>query len=270
MKVTAFVGSARKRHTYNATALFLNYLQQNRDIEYEIISLNDYHLEVCKGCKLCLDKGEKLCPLKDDRDILIEKINNSDGIVLASPNYSFNVSGLMKVFLDRLGFIFHRPRFFGKTFTSIVVQGVYGGKKISEYFNFIGKGLGFEVVKGCCLNSMEPMTEKDQKAFDKKVEKLSRKFWLSLNRKEYPSPTLFELMVFRMSRTGFNMALNESWMDFRYYRQNGWFETDYYYPVKLNPLKKLAGIFCDMLFKFWFRGKKEEKSANSIEADRTA
>jgi multimeric flavodoxin WrbA len=64
MKVTAFVGSARKRHTYNATALFLNYLQQNRDIEYEIISLNDYHLEVCKGCKLCLDKGEKLCPLK--------------------------------------------------------------------------------------------------------------------------------------------------------------------------------------------------------------
>lgn len=100
----------------------------------------------------------------------------------------------MKVFLDRLGFIFHRPRFFGKTFTSIVVQGVYGGNKISGYFNFIGKGLGFEVVKGCCLNSMEPMTEKNQKVFDEKIKRLSIKFWSSLNKKEYPAPTLFELM----------------------------------------------------------------------------
>ncbi len=34
-------------------------------------------------------------------------------------------------FLDRLGFVFHRPRFFGKAFTSIVAQGIYGGGKIS-------------------------------------------------------------------------------------------------------------------------------------------
>jgi multimeric flavodoxin WrbA len=249
MKVTAFVGSARKRHTYYATAQFLHYLQLSANIEYEIITLSDYHIEVCRGCKLCLDKGEELCPLKDDRDLLIEKINDSDGIILASPNYSFNVSGLMKVFLDRLGFNFHRPRFFGKTFTSIVVQGVYGGKKITEYFDFIGKGLGFEVVKGCCLNSMEPMTEKDKKIFDSKVEKLSRKFYSSLNRKEYMVPTLFELMVFRMSRTALNLVLDESWKDYRYYRQNGWFETDYYYPVKLGLLKKLAGKIFDQLFR---------------------
>ena len=38
---------------------------------------------------LCLNKGEELCPLKDDRDLLIDKMNNSDGIIFASPNYSF-------------------------------------------------------------------------------------------------------------------------------------------------------------------------------------
>ena len=80
MKVTAFVGSARKRHTYKATEQFLYNLQLIGDIEYEIVALNEYHIEVCKGCKLCLDKGEELCPLKDDRDKLIEKMNNSDGI----------------------------------------------------------------------------------------------------------------------------------------------------------------------------------------------
>ena len=249
MKVTAFVGSARKKHTYIATEQFMKNLQLYGDINYEIVMLNDYKIEICRGCKLCLDKGEELCPLKDDRDKLIEKIKNSDGVVFASPNYSFSVSGLMKVFLDRLGFLFHRPDFFGKTFTSIVVQGVYGGKKINEYLDFVGKGLGFDVVKGCCLNSMEPMTEKDQIKFGNVVYKQSKKFYSSLLKEEYPVPTLFELMVFRMARTSIKVALNEKWKDYRYYRQNGWFETDYYYPTQLNTIKKVAGMFFDFLFR---------------------
>ena len=248
MKVTAFVGSARKRHTYKATEQFLYNLQLIGDIEYEIVALNEYHIEVCKGCKLCLDKGEELCPLKDDRDKLIEKMNNSDGIIFASPNYSFNVSGLMKVFLDRLGFIFHRPRFFGKAFTSIVVQGVYGGNKILDYFRFIGKALGFNVVKGCCLNSLEPMTEKEQKKNDKIIVKQSKKFCSTLIKKEYPNPTLFQLMIFRMARTSMNLILDESWRDYTYYKKNGWFGSDYYYPIQLNPVKKLIGNFFDILF----------------------
>jgi multimeric flavodoxin WrbA len=75
MKVTAFVGSARKKHTYIATKQFIENLQSFGDIPYEIIVLNDYNIEACKGCKLCLDKGEELCQLKDDRNKLLEKMN---------------------------------------------------------------------------------------------------------------------------------------------------------------------------------------------------
>ena len=176
MRVTAFIGSARIKHTYNATEQFLKILQSFGDVEYEIVRLSDYKLGTCKGYKLCLDKGEELCPLKDDRDKLIDKMINSDGVIFASPNYSFQVSALMKIFLDRLGFLFHRPRFFGKTFTSIVAQGIYGGKDIVKYFNFIGKGLGFNVVKGCCITTLEPMTEKGQKKTDKIIDQQSKKF----------------------------------------------------------------------------------------------
>ena len=56
----------------------------------------------------------------------------SDAVVFASPNYSFQVSAIMKLFLDRLGFVFHRPRFHGKTSTSIVVQGIFGGRQDQE------------------------------------------------------------------------------------------------------------------------------------------
>ena len=266
MKVTAFVGSARKKHTYNATVYFLQKLQSFDNIEYEIVRLSDYNLKICKGCKLCLDRGEELCPLKDDRNELIGKIVNSDGVVFASPNYSFDVSGLMKVFLDRLGYIFHRPQFFGKAFTSIVVQGVYRGKKIVEYFSFIGNALGFNVVKGCCLNSLEPMTEKEQKNIDKILDKLSRKFYSTLIKKEYPSPGIFELMIFRMARTSMKLLLDESWRDYTYYKENGWFETDYYYPVKLNPVKNLTGKFFDFIFYRIYRKKVPEKKVQPAQA----
>ena len=203
MKVTAFVGSARKKHTYNATEKFMRNLQSFGDMEFEIVSLSDYHLEVCKGCKLCLDKGEELCPLKDDRDKLIEKMNFSDGIIFASPNYSFNVSGHMKVFLDRLGFAFHRPRFFGKAYSSIVAQGIFGGKRLTDYFDFIGKALGFNVVHGCCINSLEPMTEKEREKTDMILYKKSKKFYSVLYKKEFPSPDLFPVDGFQDGKNKF-------------------------------------------------------------------
>lgn len=248
MKVTAFIGSARKKHTYYASEKLCQNLQSLGDLEYELVRLSDFNLKTCKGCKLCTDKGEELCPLNDDRDKLIEKIRNSDGIIFASPNYSFNVSGLMKIFLDRFNPYFHRPEFFGKAFTSIVAQGVYGGGKINKYFSFIGNGLGFNVIDGCCITTLEPMTIEVQKKNDRIIEKQSKKFYSTLIKKEHPAPTLFKLMIFRMARTSLKLMLDDSWRDYVFYRNNGWFESDYYYPIQLNPLKKLSGKFFDYLF----------------------
>jgi multimeric flavodoxin WrbA len=247
MRVTAFVGSGRKRHTFSASEKFLHNLQSFGDIDYEIVMLTDYNLGTCKGCKLCLDRGEELCPFKDDRDILIEKMRNSDGVIFASPNYSFQVSALMKIFLDRLAFNFHRPQFFGKTFTCIVTQGIAKGEEIVNYLNFIGKGMGFNVVKGCCLKSLEPITEKGQKKIDRIIASQSKKFYVQLVKNEYPSPSLWWLMVFRMGRTSMHKMLDETWRDYTYYRDEGWFESDYFYPVKLNPFKKLTGKLFDKL-----------------------
>jgi multimeric flavodoxin WrbA len=266
MKITAFVGSARKKHTYRITQDFLHRLQSLGDIECEIVSLSDYKLEICRGCKLCFEKGEEHCPLKDDRDILLEKMNNSDGVIFSSPNYSFNVSGLMKIFLDRLGFIFHRPCFFGKTCTSLVVQGFYRGDKIVDYFDFLGDGLGFTVVKGSCFNSLEPMIEKEKVKIVRSIDKQSKKFYKSLVRIEYPIPNLFKLMIFRMARSSIKLMLDESWKDYTYYKNKGWFGSDYYYPVKLNPVKKAMGNFFDIILTRIYRKKGRSEQILSEQA----
>ncbi len=247
MKATAFLGSARKGHTYRATEKILQQLQEMDKIDTEIVFLSDYNLQICKGCKTCLDKGEELCQFQDDRDKLIEKMNQSDGIIFATPNYSFQVSAIMKVFLDRLGYFFHRPHFFGKTYTNVVAQGIYGGKKIVKYLDFIGSGLGFNVVKGTCITTREPLTENAEKKIEKIINKQAKKFYKKMISKAYPAPSLFKIMLFRFSRSSMKKALDESYRDYNYYKDKGWFTSDYYYPVKLNPFKKLTGKFIDQI-----------------------
>ena len=240
-RVTAFVGSAHKKITHSAVRRFLDDLGSLGDVEAEIVTLSDYRIGTCRGCRLCFEKGEEFCPLKDDRDALLAKIEASDGVVFATPNYSFHVSGLLKVFLDRLGFVFHRPRFFGKTFTSIVTQGIYGGRGIVKYLDFAGAGLGFNTVKGSYFTAFDPMTEKERQKRDKALAGQSRRFHERMMRTPYPVPSLLKLVAFRMGRTGMRLELDDSSFDYRYYRDKGWFDSDYFYPTRLGPLKRAAG-----------------------------
>jgi hypothetical protein len=153
----------------------------------------------------------------------------------------------MKAFLDRLGFVFHRPRFFGKTFTSIVVQGIYGGAKIVKYLDFVGNGLGFNSLKGACVTALEPNTEKEQRKIDRALARLSKRFHERLAKPAYPVPTLLNLMAFRVARTSMKLLLDDSYRDYTYFTDKGWFESDYFYPTHLGPLKKAAGSLFDSL-----------------------
>ncbi len=242
-KVTAFVGSARKRNSYKAVLQFLNNLQALGEVECEIVLLRDYKLEMCRGCQLCFTKGEEFCPLKDDRDVLFDKISASDGVIFATPNYTWDMSGIMKVFLDRFGFACHRPRYFGKAFTSIVVQSVGRGEKIVEYFDFTARVLGYNTLKGMTITAFDPRTEQQQQKIDRTLAEHSKRFFTLLAKPAYPIPTLFQLILFKIGRNMIKLKANPESIDYRYFADKGWLESDYYYPTHLGPFKKAAGNF---------------------------
>ena len=244
-KVTAFVGSAHKQNTHRAVGIFLNHLQELVDIEYEIVTLSDYKLGVCRGCRVCFSKGEEHCPLKDDRDVLFSKITASDGVIFATPNYTFNVSGLMKIFLDRFGYLCHRPCYFGKTFTSIVSQGFGGGGDIVKTLDTSAKFLGFNVVKGSCVTALAPWSEKDKQKIDRILAKHARRYAANLAKSTLPVPSFFMLMGFRMGRTTMAQELDDRDRDYRYYAEKGWLESDYFYPTRLGLMKKAVGNIFD-------------------------
>lgn len=245
-KIVCFIGSDQKKGTYGGIQTFEKILKELKKIEFEYVFLKKYHLEFCSGCKNCFDKGEDLCPHKDDRDILIQKMEDADGIIFAVPNYAFDVSACTKNFLDRIAFILHRPRFFNKSFTVVVSQGVFGGNQIRKYLQNIGNILGFEVIQGTCIKTIEPMTSKQHKKNDKKIKKVARRFNQHLNRKRPLVPSIYKLMMFRMHRSSIK-SLGEQFYDYQYCKEIGWFKSDYYYEVHLNPIKKILGYVFDVL-----------------------
>lgn len=246
-KVIALVASARKKGTDYVTHQFLGKLEALGNVETEIIALSDYRLETCRGCQVCFARGEEFCALKDDLDVLLQRLNAADGVIFATPNYAFHVAAALKILLERLGYALHRPQFFGKTFTSLVVQGIYGGQEIVKYLDFVGGGLGFNTVKGMCITALQPMTDAEKQKIDVMLTRQARKFHTQLARPAFPIPSLFRLMAFRMGRTSIGLELTEHDRDYQYYREKGWFETDYYYPVTLGLWRKLAGNLFDSI-----------------------
>jgi len=264
-KVTVLIGSGRKKRgaTYRAAQRFLEKLQALGDVQGEIVFLSEQQLGLCRGCKVCFEHGEDRCPLKGDRDALVAKMLASDGVVLATPNYSFQVSAVTKAFLDRLGYVFHRPCFHGRAFTSIVVQGIYGAERIEKYLRFVGNGLGFEAVKGSCITALEPMTEKARRKMEASLTRQSQRFYAQLCRPAHTAPSLFKLMVFRMARTSMRQLLDDSNRDYAYYQAQGWFESDYYHATRLGLLKKALGALFDALFARIYRPSKPAALAAS-------
>ena len=81
----------------------------------------------------------------------------------------------------------------------------------------------------------------ERRKLDRMLEDHGRRFHKSLERPAYPPPTVFKLMAFRAGRWTVQLELTEKDRDFTYYRDKGWFESAYWYPVRLGSAKQVAG-----------------------------
>ena len=68
----------------------------------ETFKLKNYEINHCTGCYTCWTKTPGECVFKDDMTMLRKKYREADLVVFASPLYIFNVTGIMKDFMDRL------------------------------------------------------------------------------------------------------------------------------------------------------------------------
>ena len=90
--VLGICGSARKK---GSTATLLQEVLNAIEVDSEIIYLSDLNIKFCLGCRKCM-KQEGRCVIEDDMAELSDKLLAAKAIVVASPNYYYTVSGLMK------------------------------------------------------------------------------------------------------------------------------------------------------------------------------
>lgn len=72
---------------------------EDRGFETKRIDLGSKDINFCKHCDYCL--REKECVRKDDMKEINSSLENSEGIVLATPIYNSGVSAQLKTVMDR-------------------------------------------------------------------------------------------------------------------------------------------------------------------------
>lgn len=107
MKIIAVNGSPRK--SWNTATLLNSALDgaKSQGAETQMIHLYDYRYTGCTSCFSCKRKGGSSygkCAVKDELAPILEEIAAADALILGSPIYFGQVTGMMRSFLERLLF----------------------------------------------------------------------------------------------------------------------------------------------------------------------
>ncbi|HWQ67291.1 MAG TPA: flavodoxin family protein [Methanospirillum sp.] len=147
MKIVGIVASPRGADS-NTLKLVQSVLAgaKAEGAETELVDLYTLKIDYCTACGVCYATGE--CTLLDDFSDLLDKIIESDGIVLGAPNYINSVPAPMKAFFDRLADVIHCQKFTGKFGCSVCTAGGSGEQEVTNYMNDVLISLGVTVVGG--------------------------------------------------------------------------------------------------------------------------
>ena len=169
MKVMAINGSPRENG--NTAALLGAALDAaaSAGAQTELVNLYGLKYSGCLSCFACKRRGGEKCRcfLDDELSPVLELVLASDALLLGSPVYFGDVSGQMRCFLERLGFItlsYERPG--GRVFTGSVDCAFFFTMNVAEKYAAMYdamfkntllplRNLGGSVEKYLCTDTMQ-------------------------------------------------------------------------------------------------------------------
>jgi multimeric flavodoxin WrbA len=240
MKILAIMGSPHKGNSLEVTQRIEDKLARFGDVEFDYVHLRRVELKPCLGCFACFIRGEERCPVKDDKGMIAQKIEEADGVVFVSPVYSMHVSYLFKGFVDRFACTFHRPCYWGKYALTVAVAGNIGLKETSKYLGDVARAWGFEVVDELGYRMAPKRTPMRAIATQKdRTDEVVHEFYAAIKGKRPQKLTFKDHFTFRIMQASYSRLETMSPTDYRYWKDKGWLESETVYfhdNVKANWL----------------------------------
>jgi len=229
IKILAICGSPHRGNTYDILSMLE---QSNPEIDFKILMLSEVDLKDCFGCYTCINTGEENCPLKDDRDIILEEMKAADGTIFASPTYARTISALMKKFVERTSFIADRPIFFGKFAMALTTCAGFGGDLTCKYLkeNFTQSGFKFvPSVELMVATKSETETDHNRMNAIHEYEKLIK----AIKSHEKFEPSFGQLVYFNIFKSISELNKIKGWADYKFYKG----KEDFYHDIRIPSVK---------------------------------
>jgi multimeric flavodoxin WrbA len=100
MNILIILGSPRRNGNSEILArTVVQELEQQQTNSIEYVHLNKLKISPCQSCGGC--EKTSVCVIRDDMDVLYEKVDAADRLFLVSPVYFYGPSAQSKTFIDR-------------------------------------------------------------------------------------------------------------------------------------------------------------------------
>jgi len=115
------------------------------NLKMKSVTLTGAKIGPCRGCRKCMETGS--CIVKDDFNSLARKMLKSDLIIIGSPVYFHDVSGLVKNFIDRTYSLWHDRQLKGKKVIPVAVSAVSGEDRALETLRIWAQAHEMKIIR---------------------------------------------------------------------------------------------------------------------------
>jgi len=242
-KILILNGSIRKKTTFSILKTIEGTLEA---YQCEFVNISDYIIKPCIGCENCLRNGN--CYIDDDAQVLLNKMDASDGLIIGSPIYLRHISGYLKMLIDRGCAWYHRSPLVGKPIFFVTSTQVSGSKNAMRYLKDISLQWG-TIYTGSLSRSMFD--------FDKPIEpKALNAFrnYLDAGQKNNYKPSLNQIIEFNTQKV---LAMHVLPLDFEFWHEKGYLQRPFFYACRINLFKKWIGyVYFKLLSYIILKNKK--------------
>lgn len=222
MKMIGLNGSPRRSNSRTGQ-LVRQILSTGKDAgaEIEYLEITGLKIGPCLACDRCHQTG--YCVQKDDFRETLDKIMGSDGLVLGSPVYIYQVTAQLKNWIDRLGNTIHCRRFSGKYGVVVATAGGTGEVETADYMEIVLKRTGMQSVgRLACLVPEDGLLEADSPLLAEAVDLGQSLVKAVMEKKMFPDQ-IEEQERLRAYFRSVMARRKEKWSwEYAYWQEKGW------------------------------------------------